>query len=49
MYGYVYITENKLNGKKYIGKHRAEIFDKSYLGSGKALKSAIKLYGKSNF
>jgi len=49
LYGFVYITTNIINGKKYIGQ---KIFDnrwKSYLGSGIHLKSAIKKYGKENF
>jgi len=48
-YGFVYITTNMVNGKKYIGQ---KIFDrhwKLYLGSGKRLKSAINKYGKENF
>lgn len=47
-YGFVYITENILNGKKYIGMHRKGEQD-SYLGSGKLLIKAIKKYGKENF
>lgn len=49
MYGYIYITENKLNGRKYIGKHEASEYDESYYGSGKILKEAIKKYGVHNF
>lgn len=49
MYGYIYLTTNKVNGRKYIGKHSKSEFDKSYCGSGKILKQAIKLYGKENF
>ena len=49
MYGYIYITENLINGKKYIGKRQKPEFDKSYLGSGLLLSDAIKKYGKDNF
>lgn len=43
----IYITENLINGKKYIGKDTQN--KKSYLGSGKLLKKAIKKYGIKNF
>lgn len=49
MYGYIYITTNKINNKKYIGKKHSNVFIESYLGSGKILKQAIKKYGKDNF
>lgn len=49
MYGYVYITTNLINGKKYIGQHRSSILDEKYLGSGKLLKNAITKYGYENF
>lgn len=49
MYGYIYVTTNIVNGKKYIGKHKSEEFDKSYIGSGVALQNAINKYGKENF
>lgn len=49
MYEYIYLTTNKLNGKKYIGQHTSSCFDKSYLGSGTILKQAIARDGRDNF
>lgn len=43
----VYKTINLINGKFYVGKQAST--SKWYLGSGKALKSAIKKYGRENF
>ena len=51
-YGYIYITENLINGKKYIGQSKYkdnEYKNKNYLGSGKLITEAIKKYGKENF
>ena len=45
---FVYMTINLINGKKYIGQHQGSV-DDNYLGSGHALKDAIKKYGKENF
>jgi len=52
-YGFIYITTNLINEKKYIGQ---KIFDdygngrwRKYLGSGKYYKRAESLYGKDNF
>lgn len=45
---YIYITTNKINGKKYIGQHKGKPED-SYLGSGTNLVKAINKYGKENF
>ena len=45
MFGYVYLTENLINGKCYIGRHSSPTFDKKYKGSGVAIKKAIKKYG----
>ena len=49
MYGYVYLTENLITYKIYIGQHKSTSFDPCYHGSGKYLKRAIKKYGKENF
>lgn len=49
MYGYIYLTTNLVNGKKYIGKKVADSFQKWYYGSGVLLKEALDKYGKSNF
>lgn len=36
MYGYIYITTNLINGKRYIGQKKAKNFlAEGYLGSGK--------------
>lgn len=49
MYGYIYITTNTINGKKYIGRHKSNIFDDSYKGSGSIFLKAINKYGEENF
>lgn len=47
---YFYETKNLLNGKKYLGVHSTTRFGKdSYLGSGTAIKAAIRKYGRKNF
>ncbi len=55
-YHYIYLTQNLLNGKFYIGKHTYLSYTNSYIGSGNKVKSekcpfnlAIKKYGKGNF
>ena len=48
-YGFIYITTNMINGKKYIGQKRFDNLWRNYLGSGVTLKKAIKKYGKENF
>ena len=47
----LYQTTNVCNGKIYIGVHKLKNTSKSrnYLGSGYALKPAIKKYGRENF
>lgn len=51
MYGFIYITTNHINGKKYIGQKKYDDNGrwKNYLGSGLNLSRAIKKYGKENF
>lgn len=50
MFGYVYLTTNKVNGKRYIGRRTSNQFlGNQYLGSGVHLNKAIKKYGKENF
>lgn len=48
-YGYVYITENLINHKRYIGQHKSESLDESYKGSGTLIQRAFEKYGWDNF
>lgn len=51
MYGFIYITTNHINGKRYIGqkKYDKQGYWKEYLGSGLILAKAIEKYGRDNF
>lgn len=50
MYGYIYITTNTVNGRKYIGQKKSNKFlGDRYLGSGVHLTNAIKKYGREIF
>jgi len=51
-YGFIYITTNLINGKKYIGQKMFASKSrnwKDYLGSGSYFLRAIKKCGKENF
>ena len=43
----IYKTTNTINGKYYIGAHNGKC--KSYKGSGRVLKNAMKEYSSKNF
>ena len=47
----LYQITNNLNGKIYVGVHKLanNYTSKNYLGSGLAIKKAIKKYGRENF
>ena len=49
MFGIIYVTQNTLNGMKYIGQHQCEDENDNYLGSGTRLVRDIKKYGRENF
>jgi hypothetical protein len=45
----VYKITNNLNQKYYIGVHKTDNPNDGYMGSGKAIKEAIKVHGRENF
>lgn len=49
VYGYVYMTTNNINDKKYIGLKKSNIFLRNYFGSGKLIQKVLKKYGRDNF
>lgn len=48
-YGFIYVTTNWVNGKRYVGQRKFKNKWQKYLGSGTILKRAIKKYGKESF
>lgn len=49
MVGFIYITTNTINGKKYIGRKKYIDGWEHYLGSSKLLLHDIKKYGEQHF
>jgi group I intron endonuclease len=48
-YYFIYLVENLINGKKYVGFHSTHNINDLYYGSGSYIKKAIKKYRKVNF
>ena len=48
-YGFIYITTNLINGKRYLGQKKFDRKWKEYIGSGRVFKAAVKKYGRENF
>jgi hypothetical protein len=46
---YFYKIVNKINNKIYYGVHKTKNIDDGYMGSGIAIKRAVKKYKKHNF
>lgn len=50
-YGFIYITTNMVNGKRYLGQKKIGKNNswKNYLGSGTKFREDVKIFGKENF
>lgn len=49
MHYLIYKITNRLNNKIYIGKHKTDDKNDSYLGSGILIKKAVEKYGRESF
>jgi hypothetical protein len=49
LYHFIYLIENAINHKKYIGKHSTNKLNDGYMGGGIYLGFAKKKYGLENF
>jgi group I intron endonuclease len=49
MHYLIYKVTNKVNNKIYVGKHKTNDKNDSYLGSGAIIKRAVTKYGKDAF
>jgi hypothetical protein len=45
----IYKITNQINDRYYIGRHRTNDINDSYMGSGIAINNAVKKYGIENF
>ena len=48
-FGYIYITVLRCTGEVYIGQHRSNVYDPSYIGSGLIIQRARKKYSRDAF
>lgn len=49
MVGYIYLTTNLINNKRYVGRKTSPTFVEDYHGSGVHIKNAVKKYGEDSF
>ena len=49
MFGYIYLTTNLVNGKRYVGQHKSSEFNPDYKGSGIYLWNSIRKHGVENY
>lgn len=49
MVGYIFIAENKVNGKKFIGKKYSVSFDRKYFGDNPGLISDLETQSSNDF
>ena len=48
-FGYIYVTTDNSNNKRYVGLSYSKKNDSKYLGSGRYLKSAMAKHGRESF